>query len=529
MQYHPGEGGLDSAARQRFAELIRARHPAICVQTVEEDYATALVVGAAVELGKEVLRWSVVQGIKEGLFEEEHPVSSRDTERNLLEEFGKSIRRVKPGAQDTEHPAGALRNFVLTSTPRIFLLFDLVPHLDDEATLRCLREAIAHAQRTDSQVVLIDHGGQPPPVIEAMAVRYDIHPPNEDEVAAIVRDTLRHLRDEDHVRIEIDRQDLAAMVRNLCGLTRRQVRQLILEVGLVDGRFHAGDLERIIKRKRSLLQSGGILQQVEQVVSIDEVGGYDNLKQWLRLRRAAQGEAGRRYGLERPRGMLLLGVPGSGKSFCAKAVAAAWQRPLVRLDAGALYDRFVGESESRLRSALTQAEAMAPVILWIDEIEKAFASAAGRSTDGGLSQRMFGSLLTWMQEHTAAVFIVATANDIEALPPELLRKGRFDEIFFVDLPNESVRRRILEIHLAKRKRDPAAFDCRSLARLSDGYSGSELEECLRAAIFKSFGGESELTTAGIEEAIRETRPLSVTMAERIRDLRRWAQDRCVMA
>jgi SpoVK/Ycf46/Vps4 family AAA+-type ATPase len=264
-------------------------------------------------------------------------------------------------------------------------------------------------------------------------------------------------------------------------------------------------------------------------VDIDDVAGMDQLKRWLQLRMHAQSQAGREFGLETPRGILLLGVPGAGKSLCAKSVASAWDRPLLRLDAGSLYNSYVGESERRLREALAQAEAMAPVILWIDEIEKAFASAASRSTDGGLSQRMFGALLTWMQEHVPPVFIVATANDIEALPSELLRKGRFDEIFFVDLPNAAVRRRIFEIHLARRNQDPKKFDLKFLGKISDGYSGAEIEEAIRAAVFTAFGEKAEVTTAGIEEAIRETRPLSVTMGEKVKALRRWAAERCRLA
>ncbi len=212
-----------------------------------------------------------------------------------------------------------------------------------------------------------------------------------------------------------------------------------------------------------------------------------------------------------------------------QAIATAWQRPLLRMDPGALYDRYIGESERRLRDALRQAEVMAPIILWIDEIEKAFASAASRSSDGGLSQRMFGSLLTWMQEHTAPVFLVATANDIEALPPELLRKGRFDEIFFVDLPKKTTRRKIFAIHLRKRKRNPEKFDLPALAEASDGFSGAEIEQAVISALHDAFADDAQLTTERIVATLRESPPLSVTMAEKVQALRRWAKGRCVPA
>jgi SpoVK/Ycf46/Vps4 family AAA+-type ATPase len=225
----------------------------------------------------------------------------------------------------------------------------------------------------------------------------------------------------------------------------------------------------------------------------------------------------------------MLGVQGAGKSLSAKAVATAWQRPLLRLDAGALYDKFIGESERRLRDALRQAERMAPVILWIDEIEKAFASAAAQSSDGGLSKRMFGALLTWMQERTAPVFLIATANDIEALPPELLRKGRFDEIFFVDLPVSEARRAIFAIHLKKRGRDVGKFDLDALAAASDGFSGAEIEQAVIAGMHEAFAARTEVTTGHVLEALKGSPPLSVTMAERVADLRAWARGRCVGA
>lgn len=252
-------------------------------------------------------------------------------------------------------------------------------------------------------------------------------------------------------------------------------------------------------------------------------------KRWLAQRQTAISAEAIRFGISSPRGVLMLGVQGAGKSLSAKAVATAWGRPLMRLDPGVLYDRYIGESERRLRDALKQAEAMAPIVLWIDEIEKGFASAASVSTDGGLSKRMLGTLLTWLQEHKAAVFTIATANDIAALPPELLRKGRFDEIFFVDLPILETRAQIFGIHLRKRDRDPRLFDLAALAAASDGYSGAEIEQAIVSALHEAFAGSSELTTRHILQALQQSPPLSVTMAERIANLRVWSAGRCVPA
>ena len=264
-------------------------------------------------------------------------------------------------------------------------------------------------------------------------------------------------------------------------------------------------------------------------VDLSTIGGLVNLKRWLKQRENIFSEQAAEFGLESPRGVLMLGVQGAGKSLCAKAIATAWRRPLLRLDPGVLYDRYVGESERRLRSALGQAELMAPIILWIDEIEKGFASAASQSTDGGLSQRMFGTLLTWMQEHEAPVFLIATANNIDALPPELLRKGRFDEIFFVDLPAPPVRREIFAIHLRKRNRNPDDFDLEALAEGSSGYSGAEIEQAIIAALHGAFADSTEIDTPRIVAAVAGSPPLSVTMAERTEQLRAWARSRCVPA
>lgn len=225
----------------------------------------------------------------------------------------------------------------------------------------------------------------------------------------------------------------------------------------------------------------------------------------------------------------MLGVPGCGKSLCAKAVAADWGMPLLRLDPGVLYQKFIGESENQLRQAIQQAEAMAPVVLWIDEIEKAFASASSSSADGGLSQRMFGTLLSWMQDHREPIFMVATANDISALPPELMRKGRFDEVFFIDLPGVDARRQIFQIHLKRKKRNPADFRIDELADASKDLTGSEIEQAIASGLFRAFADKRELTTEDILRAVASTNPLSSLMSERIESLRAWAANRCVVA
>jgi chloramphenicol 3-O-phosphotransferase len=476
------------------------------MDTHEEAYARRVCADAAMELGVPMRVWSVTGGWRDG----------------LVDGGG-----AEPGS---EAPGDALRLLAQRGQRAVYAMLDLGAHLEDERVLRALRDAIERLETCEGHLVLIEHdGGRLPAVIRAGAEDFGLSLPEDEELERIVRATLRRLHRERPVEIEISRGAFDAVLRNLRGLTRSQVERVVVEVVADDRRFDEEDLPRVISRKRAAIRMDGLLEFVEAPTSMDEIGGLGALKAWLKKRERSLSDEARRLGIDPPRGVLLLGVQGAGKSLCAKAVATAWARPLLRMDTGALYDRFVGESERRLREALRTAERMAPVILWIDEIEKAFASAASRSTDGGLSQRMFGTLLTWMQEHREAVFLVATANDIEALPPELLRKGRFDEIFFVDLPGAEAREAIFAVHLRKRGRTPEKFDLKALAAASAGYSGAEIEQAIIGALHGCLADGAELDTARVEASLRGSPPLSVTMGEKIEALREWASGRCVMA
>jgi AAA+ superfamily predicted ATPase len=488
-------------------QLLTARHPCVAVSTFEEDYVLGLLRQAAVERGLELWLWSVSRGLSDGLLADSPPVLN------------------------TEHPAAALYHVARQQSfrPALYVTVDLADHLKDGRTLRLLREVVEQMERTGSTLFMIDHQEELPPVVESLATRMRVSFPEERELESILRETLRKVNHEMPIEVRLQRKELAAMVRNLRGLSRRQARQVILDSVCDDRRFDASDMEVILSRKRRAIGGTGPLEFVQAPVSLDEVGGLGRLKQWLTQRRDCLNDDAVAFGITPPRGLLMLGVQGAGKSLSAKAVATAWQRPLLRLDAGSLYEKFIGESERHLREALRRAEMMAPVVLWIDEIEKGFASAASHSADGGLSKRMFGALLTWMQEHRAPVFLVATANDIEALPPELLRKGRFDEIFFVDLPNLEARESIFQIHLEKRKREPARFDVGTLAAASDGFSGAEIEQAIIGALYDAYSGKQELATGHVLEALKKSPPLSVTMSEKVAELRDWARGRCVPA
>jgi SpoVK/Ycf46/Vps4 family AAA+-type ATPase len=491
--------------RDRLQQLIVARHALIAVATGDEFHLLGLLRQLASDRGCELWLWSVTLGWRDGLRADAPPVA------------------------DTDHPAAAMHYAAnLPPQPRLYVTLDLAGHLKDERTLRALREAVHKIEAFGGTLVMIDATEALPPAVEAHATRFEVAFPDERELESIVRQTVRRANEERQIEVSLTKQDLAAVVRNLAGLDRRQSKQIVLDVIYDDMRFDAADIPRIISNKRRVVGNGP-LEYVEAPVSLDEIGGMRRMKQWLTARQHSLTEAASEFGLPAPRGVLMLGVQGGGKSLAAKAVATAWQRPLLRLDAGNLYDRYIGESEKRLRDALHQAERMAPVVVWVDEIEKGFASAASHSSDGGLSQRMFGTLLTWMQEHTAPVFLVATANDIAALPPELMRKGRFDEIFFVDLPGLEARASIISVHLAKRKRDPAKFDLEALVEASAGYSGAEIEQAVISALHNAYSVKEQLTTDHVLRAMWGSRPLSVTMAERIGELRRWAEGRCVPA
>lgn len=317
------------------------------------------------------------------------------------------------------------------------------------------------------------------------------------------------------------------LVKAALGLTQEEAEKVYRKAVVMHGRLSEAEVDIILSEKKQLIRRNGILEFIEEDESIDAVGGLEELKRWLLQRSEAFTERARAYGLPAPKGLLILGVPGCGKSLIAKTTARLWGLPLLRLDMGRVYDgSMVGKSEANLRSALRTAESLAPAILFIDELDKAFAGAAGSSdSDGGTSSRIFGSFLTWMQEKRSPVFVIATANRVDRLPGEFLRKGRFDEIFFVDLPNINERMEIFRIHLQKRRRDISRFDLRQLAAACEGFSGAEIEQVLIAAMYEAFAQNREFTQLDILAATKATQPLSRTMTEQVVALREWAQQR----
>ena len=498
----------EKSSVSKLHRMIAGSNPCITIVTFEEAHALSILRKAQKKEAspRDVAVWSVIGGLREGM--------------------SKSAKE----DPNTENPAAALYTLLKKASDQtVAVMLDLAAHLKDDRVLRLTRDLIHRYQDSDGTLVLIDQQADIPPVIRAYATEFEIELPDLDEVRDIVLSTLRKERDQGGIEIDIKKAEFQAILKNLRGLTRRNVRDIVKSCVVDDRNFKAEDLNHILAVKRHSFHSDGLLEYIETPATLAEVGGLHKLKAWLNERQALTVERAAKYGLSPPRGLLLLGVQGAGKSICAKAIATAWGQPLLRLDPGVLYDRYIGESERRLRSVLHQAELMAPLVLWIDEIEKGFASAAARSTDGGLSQRMFGTLLTWMQDHQAPVFLVATANNIDALPPELLRKGRFDEIFFVDLPDWDARKEIFAIHIGRRNHDLRNLDADRLVQASDGYTGAEIEAAVIAAAYTACAADTELSTDHILASLTGSPPLSVTMAEKVQELRIWAQARCVPA
>jgi SpoVK/Ycf46/Vps4 family AAA+-type ATPase len=483
---------------------IQSGEPLLAIETPDEERASEIVRDAATSLKRMLYEWSVTTGLVGTL-----PVAIETS--------------VKSGK------AATALEFILNNTVpgELFLLKDLGPHTKEPYVQRQLRDLCAKRQAT---VILLE-GGPLPDHVRRLSVLLELKLPESDQLEQLVRNVFREVRGRSihEVTSSLTKRDLEHLVQTLRGLTRAQAQRVVHAAIIDDNALTGDDLPRAVEAKRNLLQTAGCLETINVDLQVSDIGGLDNLKRWLARRRDGMTSRAREYGLDPPRGILLLGVQGCGKSLCAKIVAEDWNMPLLRLDPGVLYQKFVGETENRLRQALAQAETMAPVVLWIDEIEKAFASAAAESADGGLSQRMFGTLLSWMQDHRSPIFMVATANNISALPPELMRKGRFDEVFFVDLPNLAARQQIFSIHLRRRNRDPLKFALDQIAKAAEGFSGAEIEQAVNSSMYSAFAGEVEVDDEHILTEIRDTRPLSVLMADRVRQLRAWAKDRCVPA
>lgn len=424
-----------------------------------------------------------------------------------------------PAQMNTADPRQALAFLRDLARPLVGVFLDAAPVLSDPITVRVLKE-VSGAGMQGRTIVLTGVGAQVPPGLDGIGVTWRLPPPSREEMREVVERVLQGARTS---HLVVDIPDPEPLVDAVMGLSAGEVERVILREAMADGRLDHADTGRIHRARAELLSQESPLDLIDPQADFDDVGGLELLKKWLLVRGRGFEPAARDFGLDPPRGVLLAGVPGCGKSLIARAIAGSWGMALAALDTGRLHGSLVGESEQRLTRALDAAEAMAPLVLWIDEVEKAFGDPAEQ--DGGVSQRVLSVLLRWLQERPIGVFVVATSNDVTALPPEVTRRGRFDEVFFVDLPGRADRRAILEHHLRRHRRDPAQLDLPVLADATRGFSGAELESVVTSALYQAFAAEADLSTERILAEIAATVPLSRLRAEEISALRRWAAGR----
>jgi SpoVK/Ycf46/Vps4 family AAA+-type ATPase len=493
-----------------LALILDSRIPLVSIESPDERRVLSLLLQFAIKRGLPFQQWSVTRGLRDGAL-------------------------AAPDDRPTKHtePEAVLEHIANTPGPALYALCDLHPYLSgspgtaasgDPRLVRRLKDIALEYDRLGNTLVLVSHAMKVPVELSRLTASFKLRLPSDEELLAMIRSQAQAWSRQNAGRkVKTDKDTLDALIANLRGVTHADAQVLIRHAIFADGMIGESDIPEINRLKFDLMDAEGVLHYEHDTESFAAVAGLGNLKEWLRLRKpAVLGPNGK----DRPRGVLLLGVQGSGKSLAAKAVAGHFGVPLLRLDFGALYNKYFGETERNLRNSLRQAELMAPCVLWLDEIEKGLATG---DSDNATSKRVLATLLTWMAENRKPVFLVATANDVSELPPEIMRKGRLDEVFFVDLPDAATRREIFRIHLGKRELDPDTFDLDALAAAAEGFTGAEIEEAIVSARYLCAARNAPVATEDVTGALDRTYPLSVLRAEAIESLRRWARDRTVAA
>lgn len=485
--------------------LLSGRSPLIVIESHDEarvlELMKKMVIGGAAADYRPLFRWSVTDG----------------------------LQRIDIDLAPQPHnadPADVLGHIRASRQDGYYVLLDFHPYLGDPVNVRRLKDVCLDFAACKRYVVLLGHKISIPPELTPHAATFELTLPDERERTSIVREVAEEWSASNAgAKVRSDQQALSMLIRNLSGLPTQDTRRLAHNAIFDDGVICSDDLPKVMQAKYELLNQAGALTYEYETAEFTRVGGMRKLKTWLAQRASVfRGDTSAPM-LDPPRGILLTGVQGCGKSLAAKATAGAFGVPLLRLDIATIYNKYHGETERNLRESLATADAMAPCVLWIDELEKGIA---GGNDETGTSRRVLGTFLTWMAERSSRVFIVATANDISALPPELVRKGRFDEIFFVDLPATAVRRDIFALHLSLRELRTSGFDLDAMAAATDGFSGAEIEQLVVAGLYRAHAAQAPLDTATILAEAAATRPLSVTMSERIAALRSWAAERAVL-
>jgi len=489
--------------------LVRARYPIIYVVTYEEERVEQHLAQIAAARNKKLFVWTCTQGVVRS---------------------GSEPQSSKSGSGSTSDPLTALDTVLSHVEPAIYLFKDFHPFTEDARcnipTIRRLRDVAYQLRDTYKTIVIVAPMMRIAAELQKDVTVIDFKPPDVADFNRLLDRIIEDVKDKPGVKIELQGDGRERLVQAARGLTLKEAENVFAKTLVLHGRIRADDVNVVFSEKQQIIKKSGLLEYFDSQEDIANVGGLENLKQWLIKRNKAFTEKAAEFGLPSPKGVLLLGVKGCGKSLCAKAISSLWKLPLLRFDVGRMFGSLVGSSEENMRRAIQTAESVAPAIRWVDEIDKAFAgSVGGASSDGGTSSRVFGTFLTWLGDKTAPVFVIATANNISHLPPELLRKGRLDEIFFVDLPTESERIEIFRIQLEKKGRVPDGFDLDLLAKHSEGFSGAEIEQAVVSGLFDAFSQDGELTTPILVNSLTETVPLSKTMSEELGRLRNWSQGR----
>lgn len=492
---------------QEIELLIRARYPILYLVSSEELRVQKLLEEIGRQSQKTVFEWTCSSGIVPA---------------------GTSIQTIRNRNSNTRDPVVALDQIIDTVEPSIFILKDFHPFLtrSNYPVIRKLKEIGQHLKNSHKTVILISPVIEIPTELEKEVTLLNFPLPTYQELADLLEGIIREIKSTAQIEIDLEEPGRARLLQAALGLTLTEAENVFARIIVKNERLCAEDVKEVLSEKQQIIRKNGLLEYYTASEEFIDIGGLCGLKDWLTKRSVAFTEEARSFGLPAPKGILLLGVQGCGKSLCAKAIAALWQLPLLRFDIGRMFGSFVGSSEENMRRAIEVAESIAPAILWVDEIDKAFSGfqTSGHS-DGGTTARVFGTLLTWLSEKTRPVFVVATANDISGLPPELMRKGRFDEMFFIDLPSDLEREEIFSIHLQKRGRDFKHFDLVRLAAASQNLSGAEIEQAIISALFDIFASRGELQTEDILRALNQTIPLASTMDGQISGLREWAEGR----
>jgi ATP-dependent 26S proteasome regulatory subunit len=512
--------------------LIDSSTPIVVVETVEEVHAVRLVRAACASLNLAAFEWSIASGLSR---------CGNDAGNALLAEGTVYAGPSGTGHDSTDmaakaiynsrEPVQVLGNLEGISVDAAFILKDFHRHMDDPVVVRRLRDVGQKFSQNRRTVVITAPSIVIPPELASLVEFLRLPLPDRQRLRQIIDEMIVRVGKTRTLRRNLDSAGLDAMANNLRGLSEEEAERAVSQALVTRYGLTPEIVTDVLEAKKELLRRSEMLDFVEVSDTLSAVGGLENLKTWLAERQGTWEDAAREFGLEPPRGVIILGVQGCGKSMCARAIAGEWKIPLVKFDTAAIFDKYIGETEKRIQKVFQVAEGLAPCVLWIDELEKVFAGSGSdsASSDAGVSSRLLGAFLSWMQDRKAPVFVAATCNNVSALPPELIRKGRFDELFFVDLPNPAERKQIFAIQLTKRKRNPLDFDLDLVAATARGYSGAEIEASIQAALYAAFSSRRALTTQSLVQALQATVPLSTTRAEEIEALRDWAGKRAVPA